>query len=427
MVNLLVSRFGERHRLPHNRNFHLLGVMTMFLKSIVRLVTIISLLVAALGLTALLPTRKVAAQTPTPFLITPYFGTHTISSYFDHEYPTYHNPPNGDGTPNGDNRIFTRYDNNRWVENLNLNPPLRVDINGCNNGYGNNCYDGHNGIDFSGPFYYEHVIAAADGTVTRAGWDSNTNRGYGYGLVVEIRHDNNSSYVTRYGHLSAINVQVNQQVRAGQIIGTSGNTGASTGAHLHFGVMNSLLRAVDPFGPPANDPWAQQPQGATSSCLWVDGQWANICGGISRPIPEPISGGELPPVDDTPDNLGGFSKGSGGPFNNPCTGNCGGWTSAAVGYGSDMYFTPADGGSTASQWAKWQPQNIPAVGAIYEVFIYVPSNNATTWQAPYVIKDGTGQTVATGMVDQYGLSNQWVSIGTYFIAPGYYVYTTDAT
>lgn len=93
---------------------------------------------------------------------------------------------------------------------------------------------------------YEPVLAAASGTVTRVGWANFSNRNDTYGLVIEIQHNNNSNYVTRYGHLSAVAVTLNQTVQTGQIIGTSGATGNITGAHLHFALFTQNFRVVDP-------------------------------------------------------------------------------------------------------------------------------------------------------------------------------------
>jgi murein DD-endopeptidase MepM/ murein hydrolase activator NlpD len=72
------------------------------------------------------------------------------------------------------------------------------------------------------------VVAAADGVVTFAGEQS------GYGTHVEVRHPD--GIVTTYSHLSGFGVAVGQPVRAGQQIAASGNTGHSTGPHLHFEV-----------------------------------------------------------------------------------------------------------------------------------------------------------------------------------------------
>ncbi len=91
------------------------------------------------------------------------------------------------------------------------------------NGYG----PGHLAIDISAP-EGSAVYAAGSGIVTMAapGWN------YGYGNVIQIDHG--SGYVTVYAHLSQINVGQCQSVGQGTLIGLSGNTGNSFGAHLHF-------------------------------------------------------------------------------------------------------------------------------------------------------------------------------------------------
>lgn len=271
----------------------------------------------------------------------------------------------------------------------------------------------HGGIDFG--MGYEQVLASDSGSVTRVSWYNNNNTCHqsptdslcGYGLHIYIDHGN--GYQTRYAHLSASAFgfgTTGTPVLSGQIIGTSGHTGWSTAPHLHFELRAPNGSSLDPVDP---------------SGYWVDGEWATP----SRPIPAPASAGETI-VDDNGINGGGFSKGSGGVFNNSCLGVCGGWNTASIGYGSDMYYTPADRNQgPIDQWAKWQA---PALdwpqGVLYEIFVHVPSNNATTWQAPYTIVHQDGTSYAT--VDQKGLSNQWVSIGTYRMKPSDYVYTHDA-
>ncbi len=85
----------------------------------------------------------------------------------------------------------------------------------------------HKGIDIStSGIYGRTVVAAASGKVTRAGWFSS------YGYCVDIQHSN--GYLTRYAHLSKISVSKGQYVSAGQAIGKVGNSGNSTGPHLHF-------------------------------------------------------------------------------------------------------------------------------------------------------------------------------------------------
>jgi len=77
------------------------------------------------------------------------------------------------------------------------------------------------------------VVAAAAGTVSRV--QNLGNRSYG--LWVEVNHG--SGYVTRYAHLSSESVFVGQRVARGQRIGAVGNTGGSSGAHLHFEVRRN--------------------------------------------------------------------------------------------------------------------------------------------------------------------------------------------
>ena len=87
------------------------------------------------------------------------------------------------------------------------------------------------------------VIAAADGTVAQIGKNNYL------GNTIEISHDA-SEYKTLYAHLKdyADGLEVNQKVVRGQIIGYVGNTGRSTGAHLHYGVYDSgKEKWVDPM------------------------------------------------------------------------------------------------------------------------------------------------------------------------------------
>lgn len=261
---------------------------------------------------------------------------------------------------------------------------------------------------------YTEVLAAASGTISRVQWYDNRpechgptlNSACGYGLHIYIQHNN--GYITRYAHLSATAFALNisgTSVASGQIIGTSGNTGWTTGPHLHFEVKDQNGGPIDPFNP----------------SLWKDGEWATP----SRPIPAPVNGGEIV-VDDTTNSTNGFSKGGGGGFQNSCAGDCQGWVSATAGLNSHIYHTPADRvNNPIDQWAQWVPPGIPSGGAVYEVFVYIPDTNATSWQAPYVISHADG--ISQAVVDQNGLNNQWVSIGTYRMNPGNSVWTHDAT
>lgn len=83
----------------------------------------------------------------------------------------------------------------------------------------------HAGIDMAAPIGTT-VRASGSGTVVSAGW------GGGYGNLVQIDHGN--GLITRYAHLSRIDVSPQQPIGRGQLVGLMGSTGASTGSHLHF-------------------------------------------------------------------------------------------------------------------------------------------------------------------------------------------------
>lgn len=85
----------------------------------------------------------------------------------------------------------------------------------------------HAGTDFAAP-HGTPIYATADGVVTHAGWQS------GYGRLVKIQHE--FGIETRYAHQSKIRVKVGQRVSRGDRIGDMGNTGRSTGTHLHYEV-----------------------------------------------------------------------------------------------------------------------------------------------------------------------------------------------
>ncbi len=84
----------------------------------------------------------------------------------------------------------------------------------------------HDGMDFAAPMGTQ-VLATADGTVLNAGF-----REGGSGQTIEISH--NFGYVTHYSHLSKITIRSGQKVTRGQVIGIVGNTGKSTGIHVHY-------------------------------------------------------------------------------------------------------------------------------------------------------------------------------------------------
>lgn len=90
---------------------------------------------------------------------------------------------------------------------------------------------GHPGIDIA-LAQGSGVFASDTGTVTFAGWNI-----YGYGNLIVVNHGN--GYETFYGHLSGINVFPGQIVYQGNVIGAVGNTGNSSGPHIHFEIRTN--------------------------------------------------------------------------------------------------------------------------------------------------------------------------------------------
>ncbi len=96
----------------------------------------------------------------------------------------------------------------------------------------------HGGIDIPGDGL--GVLAAAEGEVVLSGWEDPSDTSKGFGKRVTIKHTlpGEKVFYTIYGHLSEIFVRVGDYVMAGQKIGKTGNTGYSTGSHLHFEVAD---------------------------------------------------------------------------------------------------------------------------------------------------------------------------------------------
>jgi murein DD-endopeptidase MepM/ murein hydrolase activator NlpD len=128
------------------------------------------------------------------------------------------------------------------MQKMPLGEPLHEDYD-LNSGFGtrndplNRRTGMHEGVDMGAP-HGTPVYATGDGVVEFAGpWDR-------YGLTVEINHGNGVS--TRYAHLSRIKIKEGQKVTRTTVIGLLGNTGRSTGPHLHYEVRVSDV-AKDPL------------------------------------------------------------------------------------------------------------------------------------------------------------------------------------
>ena len=130
-------------------------------------------------------------------------------------------------------------DNYLPKQNVSLKGYIWPSRGALTSGYGWRWGRMHKGIDIAAPVGTP-VFAAASGVVIKAGW----NRG-GYGKLVDIQHADGS--LTRYAHNNKILVQAGQQVEQGQQISEMGNTGFSTGPHLHFEVHPLGKKAVDPI------------------------------------------------------------------------------------------------------------------------------------------------------------------------------------
>jgi murein DD-endopeptidase MepM/ murein hydrolase activator NlpD len=104
---------------------------------------------------------------------------------------------------------------------------LEGGFGGRRNPFGGPGWEFHSGQDIEAP-WGAPVVAGASGTVSFVGWQN------GYGQLVIVDHGGGLS--TRYGHLSHIDVELNQTVSRAQLLGKVGSTGRSTGPHLHYEV-----------------------------------------------------------------------------------------------------------------------------------------------------------------------------------------------
>ena len=106
----------------------------------------------------------------------------------------------------------------------------------CNDAYitrGFGGYEGHEGVDIAAP-EGSYIYAADSGVVIQA-----VKMNLGYGIYCVIQHD---GYQTLYAHCSALTVQKGDIVEKGKVIGAVGNTGNSTGPHLHLEVISDGQR-----------------------------------------------------------------------------------------------------------------------------------------------------------------------------------------
>ncbi|MFO3797749.1 MAG: peptidoglycan DD-metalloendopeptidase family protein, partial [Anaerolineales bacterium] len=311
------------------------------------------------------------------FLYPPFPGRAVQSSIFDHSNPNY----------TQSDRLIVLYSGDVAQKDCpNPPPPGTPPPRGvCDLGYGIYWsytlgdwiyYNGHDGIDYA--FNYRPIYAAANAEqVVYAGWWDPQNHRSALGLYVKLRHAN--GYSTVYGHMSALAVQSCTTapcplIRQGDVIGYSGNTGNSTGPHLHFSVFNAANKPVDPYGwggEEGADPWIYNP----SNPLWVAYPALEYYGarilpsGDPLPYPTPPSGGRI--VDDGSVNFDETPK------------NC--WTRVYTqsAQGGLMRYAPAS--ATVTCTATWQLPPGSSAG-LYAVYVRIPSIHATTEGAVYTIR-----------------------------------------
>jgi murein DD-endopeptidase MepM/ murein hydrolase activator NlpD len=126
------------------------------------------------------------------------------------------------------------------LENIPLGYPYRGEMS-SGYGYRSNPFGGysgelHSGVDFKGNIG-DPVYVTADGIVEKSEWYS------GYGNAVVIYHT--QGYQTLYGHLTRVNVEPGETVKAGNVIGFLGSTGRSTGPHVHYEIRKNGID-IDP-------------------------------------------------------------------------------------------------------------------------------------------------------------------------------------
>jgi murein DD-endopeptidase MepM/ murein hydrolase activator NlpD len=122
-----------------------------------------------------------------------------------------------------------------WLGTLPTGLPVKGNYN-LSSGYGlridpfTQMMARHEGLDFSAPVGTP-IIASAGGVISRAGYEAQ------YGNMVEIKHA--EGFTTRYAHASQLLVRTGQTVKRGDVIAKVGNTGRSSGPHLHYEVMRA--------------------------------------------------------------------------------------------------------------------------------------------------------------------------------------------
>lgn len=367
-----------------------------------------------------------------PFLYPMYPGTAQVGAILDHKYPN----PTKDGTLvayNGE--AYRCYDNPTPTPGY------------CSDGGSWMQYDSHAGNDYD--VKYVPVFAAADSThVIAAGWNNPQYHDAICGLYVKLGHKVGTTisdnFYTAYCHLSVIAVSVGESIdiKHGDIIGMSGNTGNSSGPHIHFQVSKASTgkdtdwhTIIDPYG------WQPVPSAEVTTdpleqfgyqqqqTLWIvepdvsEGSMTLPSGaGNALPLPTiPTSGVNIDdyaylwtPSAPPPPTLPNFQTSSG----------C--WKASSQVSGSYNEFYLYYDTNSSGCWAKWYLPTEMASGK-YDVYVHmvpiVSVNPPRTDSALYEVYANNSK-VAEILVNQRALGEDyltgtpnvqrgWIYIGNY--------------
>ncbi len=253
-------------------------------------------------------------------------------------------------------------------------------------------YNGHDGWDYAAA-PPDEALAAADGTVVFAGVaDDNCDT-----LAVIIDHG--SDVRTLYWHLSALNVDMGQTVKAGDVIGVIGESGCAKGPHLHFGVHYAGV-SIDPYGwcGQGADPWQSHPAGAQSYWMWADAP--SPCG--------PVAAGDV--LIDSSDSQ--HFRLSGLPTQSTPSGVGGSALYVAGQRGVDLLRTWRARPIGAVATAEWHVDDLRP--GRYRLMVYVPYAlsgllDSDTIAYQIVHHDGVSEV----RVNLQDVANEWVDLGTY--------------
>ena len=207
----------------------------------------------------------------------PFAGVYNINSFFDHLFPIYKSEV--EKCKKRDlNNVCVEYHDNKRDYFVNFLGDKKVGSNLSSCVLGISCYSGHNGVDYQ--MVQEELISPYDGIVDEISECISENipcKANLLGNAVYLKHDVNDDdifdYMSSFLHLNEISVEEGDVIKAGDIIGVSGNSGTSSGgAHLHFDVsiINEIgNKRVDPFGwwGDETDPW-EEINGTKSHYLW---------------------------------------------------------------------------------------------------------------------------------------------------------------